>query len=213
MDIWDKLNNALPSAGGYYQQKRLSNSMFDYVLPALKNKEISKKVVTPQMVFGTAFHTAVLEPHKFVETQVDNADLLLIRKMKQSICENKEISVFLEKCIKEVEYFFEIRGLPARLKADAIHIKSSHLLDIKTTSDISNLQKTVKNYNYDRQMAFYLDALELKKATLIFVCKKTFAVKKYTLSRQELQRGRDKYHYLLNLIVENNLFEKLCEYV
>lgn len=207
----NKLNDAIPAIGGYYSLKFLSNSLLDYVLPLVEGKEVKKKVTTPQMVFGTVLHTALLEPHKFVAAVCSSSDLLLINRIKRSFEENEQVTRILYRSIKEVEYFFNVRKIPAKLKADAIDISAQHLYDIKTISDIANIEKSIVNYNYDRQMAFYLDALNLHKATLIFVCKKTFAIEIYPLSEKQVQEGRNKYNYLLDLIEKHDLLEKLYE--
>lgn len=193
----------------YYSHKRLSNSLLDYIEPLVAGKEVVVRKATEQMRFGSLFHTLILEPHKFAVELCDSKHLLLLKRLKEAIFSH-EINYKLSLCIKEVEYFFKIRKYDAKMKADAIHIADLHLYDIKTTNDIAKVQESIEKYNYDRQMAFYLDALNLQKATLVFVCKQSFAVETITLTESMLQQGRNKYNYLLDLLDANeHILEKL----
>lgn len=211
------LSNAKPafrfSGSGYYSQKCISNSLLDYVVPLLQGKKVEKKQATKEMLLGTTLHVAILEPHKFVPDYCTNEELLFVNRIKETFDADKQISSILYRCIKEVEYFFYVRDIPARMKADAIDISTQHLYDIKTISNVEDVEKNIDRYNYDRQMAFYVDALSLQKATLIFVCKKTFTLQTYTLSEKQLQEGRNKYNYLIDLIKKHDLLPKLYELI
>jgi hypothetical protein len=103
---------------------------------------------------------------------------------------------------REVIYQKTLLGVPCKIKVDAINT-GNFILDYKTSKDpatLFNFAKTVRNYHYDRQGAFYSDVAGVNSFWFL-VQEKTYP---YTvclaeLSPDSLEEGRKKYQLGLEM--------------
>jgi hypothetical protein len=184
----------------YYQIRRISNSD----LTAFKHKLLGmpQKLPTKALSFGTALHTLLLEPHKMGALPAD-VDEGLLNRLGATVLADRQCRWYLRYSRKEqVELFEDAHtGLPCKAKLDIIYRRST-VLDFKTTSTCTAGEFAAKclRYDYDRQAAFYLDAIGGKRFIFVGIQK----VKPYGLFRLEatatpgfVEYGRKKYQALL----------------
>tara|TARA_R110002020_G_scaffold2532_3_gene12140 strand:- start:2423 stop:3262 length:840 start_codon:yes stop_codon:yes gene_type:complete len=143
--------------------------------------------VSPAMVFGDAFHTSILEPHKFEEKFIvepninkrtnagkeeyqkwldDNIGMTSLKVKDYDCVMNMRNKLLSDSYFKELlsggtaEYVdvWEEQGVNCKGKYD--YITMDKIIDIKTTSNTCEKDKfidTAEKYGYFRQAAFYLD--------------------------------------------------------
>jgi len=125
---------------------------------------------TPALEFGKAFHTYILEPHKFYnefavpptidkrtkegkevynqfiessenKTILSSKDHDIIVDLHSSIISNKEVKAALESCdLLEEELFFTLDDIDFKAKLDAVDTKNHIIYDLKSMA---------KAYTYD----------------------------------------------------------------
>lgn len=104
------------------------------------------------------------------KTPITFADLNMLKNIKKNIDEHKKASELLTDmpgCDCENEFHINWEdpkyGLPCKSLLDRRIIdtvnKKITLIDLKTTSDVRNFKHSVEEYDYYRQMSFYLLAL------------------------------------------------------
>ena len=130
---------------------------------------------------GRLAHTLILEPELVEEkyeildlssrttklfkekSDSSNKEVVLLKEynsmmnLKRSINNSKEVSELFTGGLAEVPIVDQIAGLPFRAKADYIRGKNvNEIVDLKTTSDLSNWEWTAKNkWHYDIQAYVY----------------------------------------------------------
>lgn len=64
-------------------------------------------------------------------------------------------------CVFERSFFWTDTetGVPCKGRADAIQLQGDYVVDLKSTKDARNFIKSVTDYGYHRQAAYYLDGL------------------------------------------------------
>lgn len=135
---------------------------------------------------------------------LSNDDLMKIENMKTILMGNDLVKSIYELCEKEVSMFsLDKLGIRKKGRADLISVDECLLADLKTTADCSPqaFLKSIINYGYDRQAAYYCDlATEITGKTFdtfIFITiEKTppFEIAVYSLDKKFLDRGRELYH-------------------
>lgn len=103
---------------------------------------------------------------------------------------------------REVIYQKTLLGVPCKIKVDAINT-NNFILDYKTSKDpatLFNFKKSLRNYHYDRQGAFYCDVAGVDSFWFL-VQEKTYP---YTVCLAELspdskEEGRKKYQLGLEM--------------
>jgi exodeoxyribonuclease VIII len=207
-----------------------------------------KTVQTDAMVFGTAYHTFILEPDKFEDeifvfdpmkrpdpTKNFNAtvnkawknDIYLqhetvitleqfeqIKAMKERLFKNIYVKYLFRKGEAEKSFMFDtttFEGKPLGIKIRPDYIKANKrvVVDLKTTSDASELgfQKNAANFDYHIQAALYADLIEKYyndglSWSFIFVAQEKvfpYAYGVYEASHQFISQGRYEYEQLLLL--------------
>lgn len=182
---------------------------------------------TADMILGSAAHSLILEPESFSERYViAPEDLDRRTKVGKAIAEELEQSgkeiltaaqandVFgMAQSVREhpiagdmlsggkaevsVNCLFgeiEVRGRPD-------YWKGSSLVDLKTTRDASRFEflKSIRNYRYHVQNAFYVDLMESNGVMILdfsfVVVEKTYpyAVAVYELDNESVEKGRQAY--------------------
>lgn len=212
----DILNQLTPqsevfvSGGSYYEKKIISNSILDKAWAIANNKKI-KNLPLDALNFGSAFHCAVLEPQNFDIKNYQGVNEMQLHVLIEACKNSEKLQEILKYSIKEVEHYFYLFDLPCKMKADAVLVRESKIVDLKTTAatNIIDFSKTIAKYNYDRQMSFYCDALGVEKSLLVGVSKTTFELFFIELTKEELENGRKKYEKIMRIIKEQNLFDKI----
>ncbi|MCC3152013.1 PD-(D/E)XK nuclease-like domain-containing protein [Hymenobacter sp. BT770] len=190
-------------------------------LPAIANSDLSRlrdaldgRPPRPQsssnegaLSFGTAFHTALLEPDDYVAGQPGLNDTL-VWWLVEGVKLNSHLAELLTLGISETSVLFtepETDTL-CKLRADLIVDHPDQpftIIDFKTTMarDADHFLWQCSAYDYDRQAAFYTDALRAERFLLVGVQKvEPFGVFTIEVSEQMLAEGRQKYHRLLRLL-------------
>lgn len=169
---------------GFY---KLTNEQY-FADPALHYTFLSKfarsgshafvRKVTPSMIFGSAFHWAILEPKRYVKyvktkksgyPEIDGENILLkpddrqtIKEMKYKLWTKKIARNILKNAYAKEQYgFFQLwTGDMCKVKIDII-AKDGVVCDLKKTRDASyeGFWWSVKKYKYHWQAALYLEAV------------------------------------------------------
>ena len=209
-------------SAAYHAHKAVSNSLISKILksPAHARAYLdgTTNEQTPAMVFGTAFHMAVLEPLKFNgqysvfdmdgrtkegkaakqamldagQTIISSADWDTIQGMCASILRHPIASALLTDGVSELSYFWtdEDTGIECKCRPDSIN---GHIVDLKSTEDASpeGFSRSVAGYGYHRQAAHYMAGTGADSFYFVAVEKKApFAVAVYELDALALDQGR-----------------------
>lgn len=220
--LWIKMDNKT-----YHAANGISSSNLKLLEESplhLKNKHLFPFVSTAEMDKGSLFHAMVLEPETidqyFVKqpkfdgrTNAGKADKALFYATHNSKIVIEETD--WQDCVRmkentlaiagnlfkggeaEQSFFVEDNGLIVKCRPDYLHREEGIVIDLKSTSDISEygLKKSIANYRYDRQAAWYLRTLNLRgiqAKTFIFVfCESTapYMVKVRQLTDTALSRA------------------------
>ncbi len=190
-------------------------------LPAIANSDLSRlrdaldgRPPRPQtsandgaMSFGTAFHTALLEPADYVAGQPGLNDTL-VWWLVEGVRLNTHLAELLEQGIPETSVLFTEPQTDTlcKLRADLVVDQPGQpftIIDFKTTMarDADHFLWQCSAYDYDRQAAFYTDALHAERFLLVGVQKvEPFGVFTIEVSEHMLAEGRQKYQRLLRLL-------------
>lgn len=174
----------------YFENPALNFSSLKLILKSPAHyqwalKEARKE--TDALLFGSAFHCAVLEPQAFEERYIAAPDcdkrtkegkalwadceasgkapirIEMLRKiaaMKESLI-NSSFSAFLEDIIAEEEIYTQLFDVDVKCKVD-FRWESGAAFDLKTTEDASPkaFERSIATYKYHQQAAWYLDCLQ-----------------------------------------------------
>ena len=192
----------------------------DYrALPAIANSDLSRlrdaldgrpprvDSGSGALSFGTAFHTALLEPEEYQAGQPGLNDTL-IWWLVEGVKLNTELSRILENGLTERSAVFTepITNTMCKLRADLVLDQPGQpytIIDFKTTMarDADHFRWQCSAYDYDRQAAFYTDALQAERFLLVGVQKvEPFGVFPLEVPADMLAEGRNKYLRLLRLL-------------
>ena len=190
-------------------------------LPAIANSDLSRlrdalegRAPRPRtssndgaLNFGTAFHTALLEPEQYVPGQPGLNDTL-VWWLVDGVKMDTRLAGLLAQGTPEVSVLFTEPQTDTlcKLRADLVVAQPDQpctIIDFKTTSarDADHFLWQCSAYDYDRQAAFYTDALRADRFLLVGVQKiEPFGVFTIEVSEQLLAEGRQKYQRLLRLL-------------
>ena len=198
---------------GTYGQQYLSNSNIGTLLSnPLHLKE--KTETTSAMVFGSYFHTAILEPDKLQKFKIIDATTRTTKVYKElsggEMCllqhEKEKIDLMTEKLLDnnkfnvminlgevkhEVPGIKEIMGNMWKGKADIINHDDKLIIDIKTSSDINSFHYSASKYNYDSQAYLYREIFGYDMVFLV-IDKNTHQMGLFDCSENFYERGREK---------------------
>ena len=187
------------------------------------------RVETMPMVFGRAYHVAMLEPNDFnkkvkvcnsatrttkmfreFKADNSNAPTILLTKEYDKIMRMQEV-LFKHKQVKnllttdgitEVANAWQDDDIGVYCKGKADYKNKNVLIDLKTTIDSSpyGFSQSCKKYGYDRQASFYMDGFNCDEFIFIVQEKEPpFNVSIYYTSDNFLTQGRDEYKHLLDV--------------
>lgn len=204
---------------------------------------------TPAMITGTIVHTAILEPEQFLDTHVampecdrrtkagkefyekfviensgktvmDNKTYHQVFGMIGSVMAHPSAKEVLQKNHNELTFIGELNGVKVRCRPDILR-DGRLLADLKTTDDASfrGFQKSIANFNYHRQAAYYCDIVSQvtgeKYDTFTFIAVEKsppYAVQVFVLDEASLEKGREEYERGLAIYRECLLTNKWPAY-
>lgn len=199
---------------GEFGKQFLSNSDIKTLLsnPADFKKSIEE---TPALIKGRYFHQAMLEPHKLDEWEFSSCASRNSAKYKSEVAGRGVSFLMLEREKTEVERWVRImksnldmydevyadtsefekpglvqlNGLWWKGKADVL--AKDCIIDLKTTSSISDFAYSAKKYNYDSQ-AFIYQTMFKRPLVFFVVDKQTGQLGRFDTSDAFVERGKHK---------------------
>ena len=181
------------------------------------------------MIFGRAYHVAMLEPNEFddkvkvfdsatrttkgyKEFKADNpnAPTIILQKeydkimyMQDVLFSHNEVKDLLQKeGEREIANAWKDEDTNVFCKGKADYRNGKTLIDLKTTGDGSHwgFSNSCKKYGYDRQSAFYMDGFGCDEFVFITQEKeRPYNVSIFYAGDDFIERGRAEYKYLLDV--------------
>ncbi|MCD8212867.1 MAG: PD-(D/E)XK nuclease-like domain-containing protein [Campylobacter sp.] len=141
------------------------------------------------------------------KTPLDSQTLQKAKEIAGKVNGAKQTALFLKDGLAEQSYFGQIEGVKVKCRPDFYNENLGLVVDLKTTSDASaaGFAKSVANFNYHIQAAFYSDILRQNGKTVnnfLFIAvetKKPYMVGFYELDNVAIEQGRESYLKLLEL--------------
>jgi len=222
---------------GKYGQQWLSNSDIYSLLKDPKSFRKPKEQ-TKAMLEGRYFHTALLEPNKLDQYKVvdftsrntkaykekleEEGSMMLLQKEKENL--DKMIQVvnnndYMSSQINNLSNSYEvpmvknIMGVDWKGKADIVC--DDKLIDIKTSSSISDFKYSARKYNYDSQCFIYQELFN-KPLEFFVIDKTTLQLGVFTPSDEFVVRGRDKVEQAIHVyetFYAENSTEDINQYI
>ena len=185
--------------------------------------EGEKQEPTPAMIFGSLVHGVVFDQNNYavlpenldrrtkegkavydmfmfankgtelIVTQDQYEHALSIRN---AVLSHPKASLLLEQGQAEMSIFGKIENFDAKCRVDFLNTKHNVIVDLKTTNSAApdEFAKSVWNYRYHVQAAFYMDLTKAERFFFIAVDKeKPFNVELYELDAEAIERGRQEY--------------------
>ena len=127
------------------------------------------------------------------------------------------LHTLLSRSETEVDHVWtdEQTGLKCKAKFDLV-VSKENLIDFKTTSatNIEEFEAQLEQHDYDRQTAFYLDGYKGTSFMVIGVQKfPPFKIyqKVFHVDSDFVQKGRKKYRFLMQKLIEQNNTKQLAQ--
>jgi hypothetical protein len=184
---------------------------------------------TLPMIFGRAYHVAMLEPNEFDNKVLvfnsatrttkgykefvlanPNAPTIILQKeydkimfMQDVLFSHSEVRDLLQKeGEREIANAWKDEDTGVFCKGKADYRNGKTLIDLKTTGDGSfyGFSNSCKKYGYDRQSAFYMDGFGCDEFVFITQEKeRPYNVSIFYAGDEFIDRGRQEYKYLLDI--------------
>jgi exodeoxyribonuclease VIII len=150
---------------------------------------------------GKAIYESFMAESEDKELFVSLKDYELALNIRNAVLAHSKAALLLEQGQAEIPIFGKIADLDAKCKVDFLNTKYNVCIDLKTTTNSApnEFVKSVWNYRYHVQAAFYIDILEANNIQcegFVFIAvEKTapFAVACYVIEDADIQAGRQKY--------------------
>jgi len=141
---------------------------------------------------------------------VTAAEFESIRGIRESLARHDRAAEYLDDGPVEVSIVWDNldSGIRCKARLDKWSEVSHRIVDLKTTRDASDFERSIRKYRYHRQAAFYSDgmhALSGQVHEFAIVAVETdlpFCVRAAPVSDEALEAGRDEYKRLLQDIAE-----------
>jgi exodeoxyribonuclease VIII len=221
----------------YHRSDGISKSGLDLILRSPAHYRFAeKREATRAMEIGTALHCAILEPERFAseymllrnctdrraseykeavkvwgaERVLTGAEAARVAGMQESVRNNPHLSMLAEpgRCELSVFATDPETGIVVRCRFDKL-TDDGLAIDLKKTQDIRDFAKSVANYGYHMQAAFYSDVWEWATggplAGFVFAAveeQMPHASAPITLDAEALDIGRMLYRRALNEYAE-----------
>ncbi|MCC3160510.1 PD-(D/E)XK nuclease-like domain-containing protein [Hymenobacter sp. 15J16-1T3B] len=185
----------------------IANSDLSRLRDALNGRPRRESSGSSALSFGTAFHTALLEPDQYVPAYPAVNDTL-VWWLVEGVRLRDDLRELLDNGVAEPSCIFTepITGTMCKLRADLVVDVPGQpytVIDFKTTlaRDYHHFVAQCTGYDYDRQAAFYLDALRADRFILVGVQKQPpHHLFVFEVPPHMLEEGRAKYLRLLRLL-------------
>lgn len=174
---------------------------------------------TPALRAGKLLHWMVLEPHKidklhFVDVSSKNTKVykealskhgeVYLEKEKQdaerltdALLRNEEAIRLINKSEFEVPAIEMLDGFPVRGKADIL--KEGHIIDLKSSQELSSFRYSADKYGYDLQAYIYKRLFKANKVTFLVIDKGSCDIGIFEASDEFIARGEDKFKQAIDL--------------
>lgn len=131
--------------------------------------------------------------HRMIVTEKEMESL---HRMITSVTADPELVELIQGGETEVVSFWDYKGRACKGRADLFNDKTPHgrvVIDFKKTQDASEsgFDRSIRNYNYDLQDAFYSEGFQADKFFFVAIEEKTGAIGKWD-GDLYLERGRKK---------------------
>lgn len=163
--------------------------------------------------FGSAIHLMLLEPEWWVAEDwgLTGKELQDAEGMAEAVARDMELAGIIKAAQREIICTWRDRatGLRCKSKIDALP-DGDMMIDLKTTRHRTRLDflDSCKQYEYDRQAAFYADGARRKRFLIVGLQK----VAPYNIyyfetgeGKEFFETGRKKYRKLLSIAAEQGL--------
>lgn len=198
---------------GAFGKQYLSNSDINTLLEdPLKYGQVTKS--SPNLIIGSYFHTAILEPDKLERFKIIDASTRAVKKYKElsggEMCmlqhEVDNIQLMREKLLEndvcrgliqggnveyEVPAIGELANNMWKGKADIINHDEGLVIDLKTTSNINSFKSSARRWNYDSQ-AYIYSKLFGYEMVFIAIDKSSHVIGVFDCSPEFYERGEYK---------------------
>jgi hypothetical protein len=198
---------------GAFGKQYLSNSDINTLLEdPLKYGQPTKS--SPNLIIGSYFHTAILEPDKLERFKIIDASTRAVKKYKElsggEMCmlqhEVDNIQLMREKLLEndvcrgliqggnveyEVPAIGELANNMWKGKADIINHDEGLVIDLKTTSNINSFRSSARRWNYDSQ-AYIYSKLFGYEMVFIAIDKSSHVIGVFDCSPEFYERGEYK---------------------
>jgi len=211
----DKVINKLQDDSHYYG---------DYGRQFLSNSDINKLLYSPnefrkptpktkELVMGSYFHTAMLEPDKLKNYEIIEASSRSTKIYKENVPEGEfyllqkeaeQVMVWVDKMKSNLQMFdyiysennqYEIPGVTQIMgnwwKGKADILTDEFIIDIKTTTKVHDFKWKCNTYNYDSQ-AYIYQRLFNRQMIFFVIDKDTLQLKICDCSPEFIERGKEK---------------------
>jgi exodeoxyribonuclease VIII len=180
-------------------------------LAVLEPKEFEKKVkpLSPEVDFRKKEYKALKEQIKLDERDgvyhVKASEYKNFLKIQNKLLNHPLVGDFIKHCDmeKSVVWIDEMTGVQCKGRIDGVSVEKRIAIDLKTTKDAQSFLKTVIDYKYHVQAAFYMDAIKTVtgvEPSFYWIAVETSAPHLhcvYQPSRQMLDIGREEYRHWL----------------
>jgi hypothetical protein len=191
----------------------------------------NNKKETKSLTFGRAFHEIILEPAEFQKNFIVEQDGIdrrtkegkilygefLERAHGKDILTKNEHETLIEMALTvnnnptarkllqgqhEISCQFELEGVACKARADVL-FGEDFIVDFKTTDDASseNFIRSIYNYAYYRQAAFYLHAFDRREFIIAAIEKEPpYGIAFYQMPKEMLEYGLEECKRLVTEI-------------
>ena len=174
---------------------------------------------TPALRAGKLLHWMVLEPHKidklhFVDVSSKNTKVYKealskhgevyttkekkdAERLTDALLRNEEAIRLINKSEFEVPAIEMLDGFPVRGKADIL--KEGHIIDLKSSQELSSFRYSADKYGYDLQAYIYKRLFKANKVTFLVIDKGSCDIGIFEASDEFIARGEDKFQQAIDL--------------
>ena len=145
---------------------------------------------------GKLIYDSFLIDNENKEIFASAKDYELAVNIRNAVLAHPKAALLLEDGQSETSFWGIISDMPAKCKVDFINTKYNVCIDLKTTANSApnEFAKSVYNYRYHVQAAFYMDLTKAERFIFIAVEKEApFNVELYELDSEAIERGRQEY--------------------
>jgi len=145
---------------------------------------------------GKLIYESFMADNEDKELFVSAKDYELALNIRNAVLAHPKAALLLEQGTAETSFWGRISDMPAKCKVDFLNTKYNVCIDLKTTANSAphEFAKSIYNYRYHVQAAFYMDLTKAERFIFIAVEKEApFNVELYELDNDAIERGRQEY--------------------